>query len=176
VSQVSPQPRIRPAVETDLETVARIFAHYVLKTTATFEETPPSAESWLQRLAKARSRGLPFLVVDVEGKVVGYAYASPWRAQPAYRYTVEDSIYLNARWTGKTLGGLLLRSLLEECAAAGVRQVIAVIADTGDPASIRLHLRCGFAEAGRLRAVGYKHGRWIDTLLLQRALGAGSGP
>ncbi len=176
MSHASSRPGVRPAVAADLQAVARIFAHYVLETTVTFEETPPSPEAWLRRLAEARSARLPFLVVAVEGQAVGYAHASPWRGKPAYRYTVEDSIYLDPSWTGKGLGDLLLRALLRGCAAAEVRQVIAVIADSGDPAPVRLHLRCGFSKAGRLRAVGYKHGRWIDTLLLQRGLGEGSGP
>ena len=115
-----------------------------------------------------RERKLPFLVAEAGGTVAGYAYASPWRPKPAYRHTVEDSVYLAPGQRGRGLGRLLLESLLTGCADAGVRQVIAVIADSGDPASVALHRACGFAETGRLSQVGYKHGRWLDTVLLQR--------
>jgi phosphinothricin acetyltransferase len=163
--------RIRPATVDDLGRVAGIFAHYVAAGVATFEERPPTLEDWRSRLADLSIAGLPLLVADHGGGAVGYAYASPWRPRPAYRHTVEDSVYLSPEWTGRGLGRRLLEALLAECARAGVRQVIAVIADTGDPASAALHRSCGFREAGRLTAVGYKHGRWIDTLLMQRDLG-----
>jgi L-amino acid N-acyltransferase YncA len=118
-------------------------------------------------------RGLPFLVAETGGAVTGYAYASPWRPKPAYRHTVEDSVYLAPGQRGRGLGRLLLEALLTGCADAGVRQVIAVIADSGDPASVLLHRACGFTDAGRLTRVGFKHGRWVDTLLMQRALEPG---
>ncbi|HEY7918714.1 MAG TPA: GNAT family N-acetyltransferase, partial [Streptosporangiaceae bacterium] len=119
-------------------------------------------------------RKLPFLVAEAAGTVAGYAYASPWRPKPAYRHTVEDSVYLAPGQRGRGLGRLLLESLLAGCADAGVRQVIAVIADSGDPASAALHRACGFADAGRLTQVGFKHGRWIDTVLMQRELQPGT--
>lgn len=167
------QASVRPATAADLGQVAGIFAHYVTSSTATFEEEPPTVRHWEQRLADLAERGLPFLVADADGTVAGYSYASPWRPKPAYRRTVEDSVYLAPAWRGLGIGRLLLEALLSDCAAAGVRQVIAVIADTGDPASEGLHRACGFADAGALTQVGFKHGRWIDTLLLQCALGDG---
>jgi L-amino acid N-acyltransferase YncA len=164
------QARLRPAAAADLGAVAAIFAHYVTSSVITFEETPPALAHWRGQLGQRAADGLPFLVADVAGAVAGYAYASPWRPKPAYRHTVEDSVYLAPDRRGRGLGRLLLDGLLAGCAAAGVRQVIAVIADTGDPASLALHRACGFADAGRLREVGDKHGRRIDTVLLQRAL------
>ncbi|MDP4509705.1 GNAT family N-acetyltransferase [Nonomuraea turcica] len=169
---MSPQAVIRPAVPADLKAVAEINAHYVTNTVITFEETPPTVDDWHRRLADLTDRGLPFLVADVSGEVAGYAYAGPWRPKPAYRNTVEDTIYLSPEHTGRGLGGALLGELVTRSIAAGMRRMIAVIADAdaGDDRSIELHRRFGFAEAGRLTEVGYKHGRWIDTTLMQRAL------
>jgi L-amino acid N-acyltransferase YncA len=164
---------VRPATADDLRAVAEIFAHYVTSSVVTFEEDPPTLTHWRERLEACAERRLPFLVAEdeAEGTVAGYAYASPWRPKPAYRHTAEDSVYLAPAYRGKGLGRLLLDALLAACAPAGVRQVIAVIADTGDPASVALHRACGFTDAGRLRHVGHKHGRWIDTVLWQRAVG-----
>jgi len=159
---------LRTATPADAEAIAAIFAHYVSSSVATFEETPPTADQWRARLAELAASGLPVLVAELDGAVAGFAYASPWRPKPAYRHTVEDTVYLAPHSRGRGLGRLLLDALLEACAAAGLRQVIAVIADTGDPASAALHYRCGFTEVGRLSEVGHKHGRWVDTLLLQR--------
>ena len=164
---------IRPAVPADLNAVAAIFAHYVSETVITFEQTPPTVAEWQDRLADLTGRGLPFLVAELDGDVAGYAYASPWRPKPAYRHTVEDSIYLAPGQTGRGLGSALLGALLDQCAQADLRQMIAVIADTGSDASTALHKRFGFADASRLTRVGYKHGRWIDTVLMQRALATG---
>jgi L-amino acid N-acyltransferase YncA len=168
------QVRVRPAGAADLGAVAGILAFYVRNSIATFEEDPPGVPQWRQRFGYLAERKLPFLVAEAGGVVAGYAYASPWRPKPAYRHTVEDSVYLAPGQRGRGLGRLLLDSLLTGCADAGVRQVIAVIADTGDPASVALHRACGFADAGRLTQVGYKHGRWIDTVLLQRGLQPGT--
>jgi len=161
---------VRAALPADAEAIAGIFAHYVMTSVVTFEETPPTAGHWRDRMAALAGSGLPVLVAELDGAVAGYAYASPWRPKPAYRHTVEDTVYLAPQSRGHGLGRLLLEALLEACAAAGVHQVIAVIADTGDPASVALHRRCGFTEAGRLASVGRKHGRWVDTILMQRAL------
>lgn len=161
---------VRPATPADLTAVAEIFTYYVARTMATFEETPPSLDHWRHRLGELDELGWPFLVADVAGAVAGYAYVAPWRPKPAYRYTAEDSIYLDPGRTGHGLGTALLDALLAGCAGAGIRQVIAVVADTGDPRSVHLHQRFGFTPAGRLTAVGHKHGRWIDTVLLQRTL------
>jgi L-amino acid N-acyltransferase YncA len=179
----APQPVVRPAVPADTEAVAEIFAHYVVSSVATFEEVPPTAADWRRRLGELGRQHLPFLValggqgvrgvggVEAAGTVCGYAYASPWRPKPAYRYTVEDTVYISPGHTGRGVGSALLAGLLAGCADAGARQVIAVIADTGSDASAALHRRFGFAEAGRLSGVGRKHGRWIDTVLMQKDLG-----
>ena len=163
---------ICPAAPADLERVAGIFAHYVRNTVVTFETAPPAAADWQRRLDDLAGLGLPFLVARTGGEVAGYAYAGPWRRQPAYRHTVEDSVYLAPGRTGQGLGRRLLGELLTRCGQAGARQVVAVIADAGadSEASIALHRSFGFAHAGRLVGVGHKHGRWIDTVLMQRDL------
>jgi L-amino acid N-acyltransferase YncA len=169
-----PQPVVRAAVPADAEPVAAIFAHYVATSVATFEEVAPTAADWRRRLGELAARNLPFLVAEggAEGGgfVCGFAYASPWRPKPAYRHTVEDTVYLSPGCTGRGIGSALLGTLLAGCAVAGARQVIAVIADTGSDASAALHRRFGFTQAGLLSGVGRKHGRWIDTLLMQREL------
>jgi L-amino acid N-acyltransferase YncA len=163
---------IRPAAAGDLDTVAAIFSHYVTSSVVTFEITPPTVEYWRRLWRDLAGRGLPFLVCSCAGRVTGYAYAAPWRAKPAYQHTVESTIYLAPDHTGKGLGRQLLHTLRQHCTRAGVEQMIAVIADSGSPASAALHRACGFAEAGRLRNVGRKHGRLIDTLLMQLDLTA----
>lgn len=165
-------PVVAPATPADLERVADIFAHYVWNTAVTFEQTPPTVADWHRRLADLADLGLPFLVARADGEVAGYAYAAPWRRKPAYRHTVEDSVYLATGRTGQGLGRGLLGELLTRCGQAGARQVVAVIADAGadSAASIALHRSFGFAHAGRLTGVGHKHGRWIDTVLMQRDL------
>ena len=185
-----PQPVVRAAVPADAEPVAAIFAHYVATSVATFEEVAPTAADWRRRLGELAARNLPFLVVEAGvpgdggtgggvggggGVVCGFAYASPWRPKSAYRHTVEDTVYLSPGCTGRGIGSALLGTLLAGCAAAGARQVIAVIADTGSDASAALHRRFGFTQAGLLSGVGRKHGLWIDTLLMQKELESG-GP
>jgi phosphinothricin acetyltransferase len=182
-----PQPVVRAAVPADAEPVAAIFAHYVATSVATFEEVAPTAADWRRRLGELAARNLPFLVAEARvagngmgeagagvggdgGFVCGFAYASPWRPKSAYRHTVEDTVYLSPGCTGRGIGSALLGTLLAGCAAAGARQVIAVIADTGSDASAALHRRFGFTQAGLLSGVGRKHGRWIDTLLMQKEL------
>jgi L-amino acid N-acyltransferase YncA len=170
-----PQPVVRAAVPADAGPVAAIFAHYVETSVATFEEVAPTAADWLQRFGELAAGNLPFLVTEDGvagggGSVCGFAYASPWRPKSAYRHTVEDTVYLSPGCTGRGIGSALLGTLLAGCAAAGARQVIAVIADTGSDASAALHRRFGFTQAGLLSGVGRKHGRWIDTLLMQKEL------
>jgi L-amino acid N-acyltransferase YncA len=167
-----PTPVIRPVVpgSSDLSAVTAIMKHYVEHTVATFNEIPPSAEDWAQRYSVLAARGLPFLVAEMAGEVVGFAYVAPWRPQSAYRHTVESTVYLAPGTTGHGIGTALLTELIDQATAAGCRQMIAVIADTGSPASAALHRRLGFVDAGRLHAVGVKHGRWIDTMLMQRDL------
>lgn len=161
---------IRPATSADAVTIASIYAHYVTETVATFDQTPPSVDRWRDRLRELTQDGWPVLVLSTDDQVQGYAYVAPWRPRPAYRYTVENSIYVDPAHLGQGHGRLLLNELLPAAAAAGARQVIAVIADTGGVASLALHRAAGFMPAGRLRRVGYKHHQWIDAVLLQRDL------
>ncbi|MET8340342.1 N-acetyltransferase family protein [Streptosporangium canum] len=170
IAMAGPRPTIRAATPEDLKAVAEINAHYVTNSVATFDETPRTLDGWRRWLEELTERGLPFLVADLSGEVAGYAYAGPWRPKPAYRYTVEDTIYIAPGHLGRGLGKALLGPLVAESTQAGMHRMIAVIADAGDGASAALHHRFGFTEAGRLTDVGYKHGRWIDTLLMQRSL------
>ena len=164
---------IRPASPEDLDAVGEIYAHHVRSGVATFELVPPGRSEWLRRFESVRADGLPFLTAILEGAVAGYAYCAPWKSRPAYRQTVEDSIYVAPHAVGRGVGGRLLDSLLAECTRAGIREVIAVIADAEAAATLALHRNRGFIDAGRLTAVGFKHGRWLDTLLLQRSLTSG---
>ena len=163
---------VRPAGPAALPAVAASYGPYAAGSVITFETEPPDAASWRERFDGVAARGLPFLVAQAEtgDDVVGYAYAGPWKERAAYRHTVENAIYLAPQARSRGVGRVLLDALGTACAEVGVRQVIAVIADTGDPASVRLHARCGFREVGRLEGVGFKHGRWVDTVLMQRGL------
>ncbi|UTT57581.1 GNAT family N-acetyltransferase [Cellulosimicrobium cellulans] len=177
----APGVTVRPATVHDLPRVAEIAAPFVRDTCVTFEEEVWDVAAWHRKLDDVTARGLPFLVAEVDAPggpgtptgavVAGYAYASAWRPKPAYRHTAEDSIYLDPEHAGRGVGTALLAALLEALAAAGVRQVVSVVADVPEAAgSLPLHRRFGFVEAGRLTAVGFKHGRWVDTILLQRTL------
>ena len=166
---------IRPAIEADLPAVAEIFGHYVRESVVTFETVPPSQAYWRTFRSGLDDRGLPFLVCRRGEEVVGYAYAAPWRPKPAYRSTAESTVYLAPGRTGQGLGRRLLTALQQSCRKAEVEQMIAVIADSGDPASAALHRACGFTEAGRLRGVGRKHGRVLDTILMQCDLASLNG-
>ncbi len=165
---------IRPSQQGDIEAFEAIYAHHVLNASATFEITPPDAAEIARRRDDVLRRGLPFLVAECDGVVLGFAYAAPYRARPAYRFTLEDSIYIRHDATGRGAGRLLLEALIEACTHAGFRQIIAVIGDGSNTASIGLHRACGFEHAGVLSAVGFKFGRWVDSVLMQRALGAGA--
>ena len=164
---------IRDATPSDFPAIAAIYAHHVLNGTASFEATPPDTDELLARHAAVLGHGLPWLVAEHDGRVAGYSYATPYRPRAAYRHTIEDSIYVDAALRGHGIGRALLRALIERCEAGPWRQMIAVIADPlgGSPA---LHRSVGFETVGTLRAVGFKHDEWRDTLLMQRALGAGS--
>jgi L-amino acid N-acyltransferase YncA len=164
---------IRPAASGDLHRVGEIFGWYAAHSVTTFEEGPRPEQEWQELHGLLRDLGLPFLVAESDGEVAGYAYAGPWRHKPAYRHTVEDSIFMAPDMTGRGIGRELLRRLLAAADDVGARQVIAVIAYTGDEASVRLHEAFGFSRAGLLASVGFKHGRWIDTLLMQRSLNLG---
>ncbi|GAA5073998.1 GNAT family N-acetyltransferase [Streptomyces similanensis] len=166
----APTATVRAALRADLAEVADIYGHYALHSVATFDEAPRPLAEWELKFDEIAGRGLPFLVAEEAGRIVGFAYAAPWRPKPAYRDTVEDTVYLAPDSTGRGLGAALLDALLTACGAAGVRQVVAVITDPGSEASAALHRRLGFTDAGRLTAVGRKHGRLLDTVLLQLAL------
>lgn len=166
---------VRPTVPDDLDAIAEIYAHHVRTGVATFELDPPDSREWERRFGLVIDSGLPFISVEMDGAVAGYAYCAQWKSRPAYRHTVEDSIYLAPDAVGRGAGGRLLDALLTRCADAGVRQVIAVIVDDDADASLALHRNRRFVDAGRLSSVGFKHGRWLDTLLLQRSLNA-AGP
>jgi len=164
---------VRGSVDADVASIAAIYAHHVLHGTASFEAEAPSAAEMGQRRADILARGLPYLVAERDGAILGYAYAGPYRPRAAYRHTVEDSIYLRADAIGQGIGRRLLHELVVRCEALGLRQMIAVVGDSASVASIRLHESLGFRILGVLRSVGHKHGRWLDSVLLQRALGAG---
>lgn len=164
------KPRLRSLELKDVEQVAAIYAHYVASGVATFDEVAPDVAAWSAKAGGIVARGLPFLVAEIGGDVAGFAYASLWRPRPAYRHTVEDTVYVAPSRLRRGVGRLLLDALIESCRKAGMEQVIAVIADTDDPASQALHRSAGFGEAGRLTRVGYKHGQWIDTVLMQLSL------
>ena len=168
-----PDAIIRPATGNDIAAIAAIYARHVRDGTASFEIEPPSEEEMRRRHAALLARGYPYLAAEAGGEVLGYAYAGPYRPRLAYRDTVENSVYLRPEAAGRGLGTRLLDALIAACAARGFRQMVAVVGDSANLASIRLHERLGFRPVGVLRSVGYKHGRWLDTVLLQRALGTG---
>jgi L-amino acid N-acyltransferase YncA len=164
---------VRPTLPGDLSAISDIYAHHVRTGVATFELTAPDLPEWQRRFDAVISSGLPFLTATLDDEIVGYAYCAPWKSRPAYRHTVEDSVYVAPDAVGRGVGGCLLDGLLAECVTIGVREVIAVIVDADGAGSLALHRNRGFIDAGRLTAVGFKHGRWLDTLLLQRSLTAG---
>lgn len=159
----------------DMEAVARIYEAEVLHGLATFEEVAPDVAEITARWRAICAAGLPYLVARRQGSVVGYAYASAFRPRPAYRFTVESSVYVDGAARGQGVGRLLLTRLIARCEAAGWRQMVAVIGGSGNAASIGLHRAMGFDHRGVMQAVGFKHGAWVDTIVMQRALGAGSG-
>ena len=164
---------LRPASSGDLPALREIYAGHVLNGAASFEEVPPDLAEFEKRWRGITELGLPYLVACEGQRLLGYAYAGPYRPRSAYRYTVEDSIYLDPKATGRGIGRRLLAAVIDGATAAGKRQMLAVIGDSGNRASIALHARLGFAEVGTFRAVGFKFGRWVDSVLMQRALGAG---
>lgn len=164
---------LRAATDRDVPRLTAIYAHHVRTGLASFEIDPPDDAEVARRLADVAARGLPYLVAEADGRVVGYAYAAPYRLRPAYRYTLEDSVYVDPGCAGRGIGRRLLERLVSEAAARGYRQMIAVIGDSANRPSIALHEACGFARVGLLPAVGLKFGRWVDSVLMQRALGAG---
>jgi L-amino acid N-acyltransferase YncA len=157
----------------DLPAIQAIYAHHVLHGLASFEEAPPSVQELERRYHDVIGRGLPYIVAETGGAVGGYGYCSPYRARSAYRYALEDSIYIRHDMTGRGIGKRLLEELIRRCEGLGYRQVIAVIGDSANAASIGVHAACGFVRVGTLRSVGFKFGRWVDSVFMQRPLGPG---
>ena len=164
---------IRPATPDDIAAITRIYADAVVNGTASFEIEPPDEAEMARRQAALLNNGYPYLTAEIEGLLAGYAYAGPYRSRPAYKWSVEDSIYVAPAMHRKGIGGLLLRRLVAESEQRGFRQMIAVIGDSAQIGSIAVHERAGFSHIGTLRSVGFKHGKWLDTVLMQRALGKG---
>jgi L-amino acid N-acyltransferase YncA len=164
---------IRACEDGDLDAVTAIYRHAVLTGTATFEIEPPDVAEMRSRREALLKGGYPYVVAEADGEILGYAYSGTYRARPAYRSTTENSVYVREDSHGRGLGRALLAATIEQAAAAGFRQMIAIIGDSDNAASIRLHAALGFAHVGVLRSVGWKHGRWLDTVLMQRALGPG---
>lgn len=164
---------LRPAQPADIADIAAIYGHYVLTGLASFEETPPSEDEMARRMESIAASGLPYLVALCDGAFAGYGYASRYRDRSAYRYTVEDSIYIAPAMTGRGFGRTLLGALIEACAERGMRQMVAVIGDSANVTSIGLHSKLGFRVAGVLPSSGFKFGRWVDTVLMTRPLGDG---
>ena len=166
---------VRDALPADLPIVQSIYAHHVLNGLASFEEAPPDVAEIERRYRDIVARGLPYVVAESEGRVAGFAYAGPYRTRPAYRYTVEDSVYIAPDAVGRGLGRAALSEVIRRADARGCRQMVAIIGDSGNRASIVLHEKLGFRHAATLRAVGFKFGRWVDTILMQLSLGPGDG-
>lgn len=164
---------VRDAGKADMDSVQAIYARHVLHGLATFEEVPPSTSELLARRREVLRLGLPYLVAELDERVVGYSYAGTYRSRPAYRYTVEDSVYIADGLAGRGIGTALLRGLIARCEAGPWRQMLAVIGDSDNAGSIRLHSSLGFATVGTLPNVGFKFGRWVDSVVMQRALGHG---
>ena len=164
---------VRDATDDDAPAIRDIYAHEVLHGLSTFEETPPTEGELLSRRRGVLELGLPYLVAQADGRVVGYSYATAYRPRPAYRHTVEDSVYVAPDVRGRGVGAALLTALIARCEAGPWRQMIAVIGNGGNAGSIALHERLGFRTVGAFECVGFKLGRWVDTVLMQRSLGQG---
>ncbi|MGC1464646.1 MAG: N-acetyltransferase family protein [Pseudolabrys sp.] len=166
--------RIRPAMLTDTPAITRIYAHAVAHGTASFELEPPDEAEMTRRMKALLDGKFPYFVAEIDGVVAGYAYASLYRTRPAYRFTVENSVYVAPEMHRRGIGKVLLEKLIDACTTLGFRQMIAVIGDSDQAASIGVHKACGFEPAGNLKNIGYKFGRWLDTPLMQRVLGPGA--
>lgn len=162
--------QVRSATRTDIESITAIYSYHVEHSSGTFEIEVPTADEMWTRYSSISAAGLPYLVGVTGGEIAGFAYAGPYRPRPAYRFTVEDSIYISPQWQRRGLGGMLLRELIRLCEQKGCRQMVAVIGDSNNLASIGLHSVAGFRTVGVFEAVGWKFGRWLDTVLMQRSL------
>jgi phosphinothricin acetyltransferase len=164
---------IRPTTPADIPAITAIYAHAVRTGTATFELEPPTEDEMLRRYDKLRAGGFPYIVAEIDGAVAGYAYAGSFRERPAYRFTVEDSIYIAPDMQKRGVGKALMAELIKLSTEAGFRQMLAVIGDSNQAGSIALHKACGFQHVGMFKSVGYKFGRWLDTVQMQLPLGKG---
>jgi len=167
-------PLIRPSTDADVPAITAIYAHHVLHGTGTFETTPPTEADMAGRRADVLGKGLPYLVTEEAGRVLGFAYCQWFKPRPAYRFSAEDSIYLHPDAAGRGLGRALLTELMARAEAAGVRKLIAVIGDSGNAGSVGVHRACGFQPVGTLANCGWKFGRWLDVVLMDRYLGDGA--
>ena len=165
--------RIRPTEPSDLPAIQTIYAHHVLHGLASWEEVPPDLAEMTARFDATLERGDPYLSAELDGEIAGYAYASPYRPRPAYRYVRENSVYVSPERQRLGIGGALLEALIAECTLRGTRRLIAIIGDSGNAASIGLHKAHGFQDIGVIPSIGFKFGRWLDSVLLQRPLGEG---
>ena len=161
---------IRTAKDSDIAAITAIYAYHVLHGTGSFETDPPDVEEMARRMTDVVSRGLPYLVAESDNKVVGYAYAALYRTRIAYRFTLEDSVYIDHTQMGRGIGAALLEALIPACKAWGCKQLVAVIGDSKNVASVKVHEKLGFQHSGVLRNVGFKFDRWIDTVLMQLPL------
>ena len=166
---------VRDAAPGDLAAIQAIYAHHVLHGLASFEETPPDVEEMRRRHSSVIAAGLPWLVAVEGGEVLGYGYCTPYRTRSAYRFSLEDSVYVRQDSHRRGIGRAVLVELIRRCEALGYRQLIAVIGDSAHAPSIGVHAATGFVRVGTIRSVGYKFGRWADTVIMQRPLGAGDG-
>jgi phosphinothricin acetyltransferase len=166
-------PTLRPATSADVPAITAIYRPAVLHGTASFEQEPPTEAEMLRRFEAITGAGYPYFVAEFDGRVVGYAYASAYRTRPAYRFTVENSVYIALDAQGKGVGRALLGTLIDACTAKGFRLMVAVIGDSANFASITLHRRAGFTFCGTIHSVGYKFDRWLDSVIMQLPLGAG---
>jgi L-amino acid N-acyltransferase YncA len=165
---------LRPAMDADAEALAAIYGHHVLHGFGTFEDVHPSTDEMRRRLAAVLGHGLPYLVAELDGVVAGLAYAAPFRTRAAYRYTVEDSVYIAPDRLGQGIGKALLTRVIAEAEALGLRQMVAMIGDSGNSGSIGLHRSCGFRPTGVFTGLGFKAGRWVDVVTMQRPLNDGA--
>lgn len=168
-------PTIRPSRDEDIPAIAAIYAHHVLNGTGTFETSPPGEAEMAARRADVLGKGLPYLVAEEDGRVLGFAYCQWFKPRPAYRFSAEDSIYMHPDARGKGLGKLLLAELAAQAEAAGIRKLIAVIGDSANAGSIGVHKAQGFSQVGIFKSCGWKFGRWLDIVLMEKFIGAGDG-